>query len=80
MLKDPRGRCVPFLNGGLHGAAWGAGINVAAYLAAQLQKREWPSFGGMYKNQIISIPFPCDLNLTFLEINIQGHVNLVPRT
>lgn len=48
MLKDPRGRCLPFLNvaGGPLGALLNTGTNVAAYMAAQLLNDKEITFGG----------------------------------
>ncbi|XP_078355806.1 uncharacterized protein LOC144640574 [Oculina patagonica] len=54
MLRDPRGRCVSFINvaGGPLGAALNAGTNVAAYLYAQKMKNEKISYGGLISSAV----------------------------
>ena len=54
MLKDPRGRCVSFVNvaGGPLGAVLNAGTNVAAYLASRRISNKKITWGGIYAKQI----------------------------
>lgn len=56
MLKDPRGRCLPFnVVGGPLGAVLNAGTNVAAYVAAQTLNNQKITIGGKIELHVTNI-------------------------